>query len=227
MRIDVLFLLAVAILCLVLGLVSLAFICPRLLRLLRGLNEAPIYRPLPATDLPEAAQRFFDERTEQLGRLGFRRCGEYRLRIEIEHYARLLLDSSGTIGCELAYLRFGFWKCWRVTSLLCVLDNLDGVETGDLVIPPHDGRLVTRSVAKAVPAQLLESHRALVSQLQAERRAAPITMDADSLPLVALYMGALMHEILHAAGMTEKNVYASTLPQIRQAIQRLVAEPVG
>jgi hypothetical protein len=113
-----------------------------------------------------------------------------------------------------------------VTSLVSMLDNLDCVETGDLVIPPQDGQLVVRSIAGAEPAELLDAHRALVAQLQAERNAGPIAMDADSLPLVALYMGALMHERLHAAGVTSENVYASTLPQIRQAVQRLVAEPV-
>jgi hypothetical protein len=226
MRTDVLFLLAVAISGLVLGLASLAFICPRLLRLFRGLDEAPVYRPLSADELPEAAGSFFAERTEQLGRLGFRRCGDYRLRLEIEHFARLLVDASGTIGCELAYLRFAFWKCWRVTSMCSMLENLDCVETGDLVIPSHDGHLVVRSIAGADPTQLLDAHRALVAQLHAERNAAPIALDADSAPLVALYMGALMHESLHATGMTEKNAYAATLPEIRRAVQQLVAEPV-
>jgi hypothetical protein len=45
--------------------------------------------------------------------------------------------------------------------------------------------------------------------------------------LVALYLGALMHESLHASGVSGQNRYASTLPEIRRAIRRLVREEVS
>jgi hypothetical protein len=94
MRIEVVLLLVLAIVAFVLGVVSLV-----LIRLFRGLGEAPVYRLLLAEELPQAARRFFDERTARLGRLGFRRCGDYRLRQEIEHYARLHLDPASWRTC--------------------------------------------------------------------------------------------------------------------------------
>jgi hypothetical protein len=226
MRVEIL-LLALSLGGLVLVLLSAVLIGRQAIRVLRGLFEVPVYRPLVAEELPETARFFFDDRTAQLGRLGFRCCGDYRLRRELEHFARLFLDASGTIGCELAYVRFWPWKCWRITSLFSMLENLDCVETGDLAVPPHDGQLVLRTMAAAGAEQLLDAHRALVAQLEAEREAPPVAMDADSVALVALYLGALMHESLHASGVSGQNRYASTLPEIRRTIRRLVRDPVN
>jgi hypothetical protein len=119
------------------------------------------------------------------------------------------------------------WKRYRVTGFFSLLENLDCAETSDLVIPPLDGQLVTRGISRASAGELLAAHRELVSALQVERRVAPVELAAGDLPLVAVYLAALMHEYLVATGRRDHNAFAATFPQIRAAVERLVPEPVS
>ncbi|MBX7164960.1 MAG: hypothetical protein K1X74_01305 [Pirellulales bacterium] len=208
------------------GAAAWLWMLPRVARIFRGLNEPALYRPVAADELPPAVRRHFDEQAATFARQGLRVCGDYRVRRELEHFSRLLIDPAGHIACEVAWYRS--WKApLRVASLFSLLDDATFVETANRVIPPQDGELIVRTHRGASPAELVDYHRRLLATLRDERRTAPLALDDESLPLVAIYGAALMHERLAATRPGTVSPYAATLPQIRAAIERWIEVPLN
>jgi hypothetical protein len=198
-----------------------------MINVFRGLAEMPLYRPVAEDELPRRTLRFFKARTTQLTALGFTPCGDFRIRLAIGHYCRLLIDPTGTIACELASIDVILWQRHRINCFFSLLDNLDCVETSDIAIPPHDGQLVLRGMARASLEDVLSAHRELLASLQAERQAIPVALDGADLPVLAVYMAALMHQSMAQSGRQAHNGFADTMPQLQAAVERLLPQSVA
>lgn len=208
------------------GLVVAALLLKRAIKLLRGMNEPPLYRRTSQVDLPRGVRQFFEQQSRPLTALGFRPCGDFRVRHGLEHYARLFLDSSGEIAGELNYVDLLFFPWIRATCFFSLLENLDALETTDLAIPSQTGALTIQSKRGAAAAELLCAHREQLATPQADRRTSPAPLEKENLPLVALYLAALMHQCLQSAHDGDAGL-APKLAEIREAVAQSLPQPAA
>lgn len=176
-----------------------------------GTSRAAVYRPIAAAELPAPVRDYFAQRTWELERMGFGVLGDYRVKEDMEQFARLFARDDGEVAAAVEYARAGFIARIKSTSFLSVLGSGCYIETGNVALPRralnvHEP-MILQSLPKACDAERLEKHEALVVAAALAHSSAPRAVAPEELPALCRYGMKLLYDRLVREGTVTRNPY--------------------